>query len=348
MYVSTVGNPLTGYNMKRINIFSVFWVLTAIMLLIISLHYRRQTDAIVAQVEPEKVAVSFQKPVKIKAMYVMPGQEVQQGDLLMELERPDLLYDINILGNQMNSVMQEKAMFIDNMDAQIQLARLESMAETKEIEEEIVLMRARLEQTREIISGFETLDDKSKQKIREQTSITEMKIQALERQKEQIQSIYDQKIAQLQDRKKNEHDIYDLRLARLQQEEDLLTEEITYLKNFAPIGGTIGDVFAQEGELVSPYETIVSIYERHPKIIKAYMNERNRYELNVGDEVLVESSNRKYSIDGKVIEIGSRITSYPARLLIDQEQRFWGQEIFVEIPPDNLFLNGEKVFVRRN
>ena len=333
--------------MKRINLFSTFWILTAVLLLIISFHYRRQTDAIVAQVEPEKVAVSFQKPVKIKAMHIMPGQEVKQGDLLMELERPDLLYDINIVGNQMNSVMQEKAMFIDNMDAQIELARLESLAETKEIEEEINLMKARLEQTRKIISGFETLDTESKAKVREQTSLTEMKIQALERQKEQILSIYNQKIVQLQERKKNELDIYDLRLARLQQEDELLAQEKTYLNNYAPISGTIGDVFAQEGELVSPYETIVSIYEKHPKIIKAYMNERNRYELNVGDDVWVESSNRIYKITGKVIEIGSRITSYPARLLIDQDQRFWGQEIFIEIPPENKFLNGEKVFVRR-
>ncbi|MBR9999384.1 MAG: HlyD family efflux transporter periplasmic adaptor subunit [Cyclobacteriaceae bacterium] len=332
--------------MKRINIFIIFWVLTGSILLIISFHFRRQSDAIVAQVEPEKIAVSFQKPVKIKAMYVMPGQEVMKGELLMELERPDLLYDINVVSNQMNSVLQEKSMVMDNIDAQIQLAKLESLSETKEIEEEISLMKARLKQTKDIISSFEAMDAESKERVREQTNLTELKIQVLERQKDQILSIYNQKIRQLEDRKNNEMDIYDLRQERLQQEENLLTQEITYLQNYAPISGTIGDIFAQEGELISPYETILSIYERHPKIIKAYMNERNRYELNVNDEVWVESSNRKYRITGKVMEIGSRITSYPARLLIDQEMRFWGQEIFVEIPPDNQFLNGEKVFVR--
>ena len=77
------------------------------------------------------------------------------------------------------------------------------------------------------------------------------------------------------------------------------------------------------------------------------MNEKNRYKLGVGDEVMVESSNRPYQINGKVIEIGSRITSYPARLLVDQDLRLWGQELFIEIPPENEFLNGEKVFVRK-
>jgi len=316
-------------------------------LLIISLHYKRQSDAIVAQVEPQKVAISFQKPVKIKAIYVMPGQEVKEGELLMELERPDLLYDLDIVTNQMSSVLQEKMMFLDNINAQIQLAKLENLSETKEIEEEINLLKARLNQTQEIISSFETLTGEEKEKIRDQTNLTELKIQVLERQKNQISMVYEQKIKQLEDRKLNELDIYDLRLERLQKEENQLSEEKTFLKNYAPIDGTIGDVYAQSGELMSPYETIVSIYEKHPKIIKAYMNEKNRYQMDVGDEVWVESGNRKYSIAGRVAEIGSRITSYPARLLIDPEMRLWGQEIFIEIPPDNLFLNGEKVYVRR-
>jgi multidrug resistance efflux pump len=333
--------------MKRINVFIIFWILVGVFLLLLSLHYRRQSDAIVAQVEPEKVAISFQKPVKIKSIFVIPGQEVSQGELLMELERPDLLYDIDILTNQRSSILQEKMMFLDNINAQIQLAELESISDTKEIDEDINLLKARLNQTSQIISSFQTLEEEEKKQIRQQTNLTELKIQALESQKRQILSVSEQKIKQLKDRKKNELDIYELKLEKLQKEENQLSEEKTYLKSYASIDGTIGDVYAQSGELISPYETIISIYEKHPKMIKAYMNEKNKYQLKEGDEVMVESSNRSYSIDGTVAEIGSRITSYPTRLLLDPNMKQWGQEIFVEIPPENLFLNGEKVYVRR-
>jgi len=324
----------------------VFWGLIGTILLIASMHYKRQSDAIVAQVEPEKIAVSFQKPVKIKNIYVIPGQDVVKGELLMELERPDLLYDIDIVTNQTDAELQERLSFLDNINAQIELAKLESLSEINEIDEEINLLKAKETQTMEIISSFETLEPETKDRIQERKNLTTLRIQMLEEQKNQILSIYTQKIRQLEDRKKNELEIYDLRLERLQQEENLLSQERTYLKNYAPINGTIGDVFAQSGELISPYETILSIYEKHPKIIKAYMNEKNRYRMNVGDEVWVESSNREYSISGKVAEIGSRIVSYPARLLVDQQTKIWGQEIFIEIPPDNMFLNGEKVYVR--
>jgi HlyD family secretion protein len=268
--------------MKGINIFIIFWVLTALLLLIISMHYKRQSDAIVAQVEPEKIAISFQKPVKIKSIYVIPGQEVEEGELLMELERPDLLYDIDILTNQMDALLQERMLFLDNIDAQIELANLERLSEMNEIEEEINLLAARQNQTREIISSFETLDSESKEKIQEQKNMTSLRIQMLEEHKNQISSIYEQKVKQLENRKGNELEIFDLQLKRLRQEENLLSQEKTYLKNYAPINGTVGDVYAQAGELISPYETIITLYEKHPKIIKAYMNEKNRYQLNVG------------------------------------------------------------------
>jgi multidrug resistance efflux pump len=124
-----------------------------------------------------------------------------------------------------------------------------------------------------------------------------------------------------------------------------LNEEKKELIRVSPIDGTIGNVFAQIDELVSPYTTIISIYEAKPTVIKAYVNERRRQDVSVGDKVLVESSNRKYSITGEIFEVGSRITDYPQRLIENQLDLF-GQEIFISIPKDNRFLGGEKVFVR--
>ena len=54
--------------MKRINVFTIFWILTGLTLLIASLIYKKQSDAIVAEVEPQKLAISFQKAVKIKSI----------------------------------------------------------------------------------------------------------------------------------------------------------------------------------------------------------------------------------------------------------------------------------------
>ena len=75
------------------------------------------------------------------------------------------------------------------------------------------------------------------------------------------------------------------------------------------------------------------------------MNEGYEYEVEVGHPVKVESTNRSYSIEGQVIEIGARIIEYPNRLKTNQSVTMWGQEIFIKIPDDNNFLNGERVYV---
>ncbi len=75
------------------------------------------------------------------------------------------------------------------------------------------------------------------------------------------------------------------------------------------------------------------------------MNEGSKYSMEVGKQVMVESTNRKYSIEGRVSEIGARIVEYPNRLKANQNIPMWGQELFIKIPDDNKFLNGERVVV---
>ncbi len=332
--------------MKRINVFSIFWLLTAIVLLVASLIYKKQSDAIVAEVEPQKLAISFQKAVKIKSIHVLPGEDVKKGDLLVEVIRPDLIYDIDKATNDLNTYLQQKDMLITNMNYQVQMTRLEKTSEIEKIDEELFQLRTRYEQNQGIknaLEGIEIYEDTLQDESR---NMLLLQINYLEKKKEQTIDLYDQKLMQLNEKKTNETEILDLKIEQQRKELSLLENEANFLKNYSPVNGTIGDVMAQIGELIPPYNTIMSLYEINPTIIKAYMNEKNRYNLSVGDEVIVESSNRDYSIAGRVTEVGSRIVTYPNRLLEVQDRKIWGQEIFIRIPENNDFLNGEKVYVR--
>ncbi len=54
----------------------------------------------VAQVESQVTAISFQKPILVRQIYVSPGQVVDSGDLLLEVERPDLALDLEKLTSE--------------------------------------------------------------------------------------------------------------------------------------------------------------------------------------------------------------------------------------------------------
>jgi len=316
------------------------------VLILASMFYKKQSDAIVAQVDPQRIAISFQKPVKIKYIHVIPGQDVEKGDLLVEVVRPDLMYDIDKATNDLNTNLQEKEMSITNLNYQIQMNHLEKVSEIESIEEEIFQLRTQYEQNQGIKNALEGIDIYNDTDSSNFQSALLLQIEYLEKKKKQMEAMFNQKENQLEEKKKSEIDIYDLKIEQQRKELKLLENEANFLMNYAPVDGTIGDVTAQVGELIEPYTTILSLYEINPTVIKAYMNEKNKYDISVGDNVFVESANRAYNISGTVIEIGSRIVSYPNRLLQVQDRKMWGQEIFIKIPEDNQFLNGEKVYVR--
>ena len=332
--------------MKRFNLFYIVWIATATMLVVISFHYRKQSDAIVAEVEPQKTAISFQKAVKVKAIHVIPGQDVKEGELLLEVERPDLLYEIEKTKNQLNSVKKERDMYMSNVNYQMELVRLDRFNDLQEIDAEILELETEYKQNVQIIRKLESLESRSDTLGSDFISLISLRLGALRDERKQVETLHDQQLQQLADKKKSEMDLYELKIEQLDSEIKLLEGEENYLKNYSPVNGTLGDIFAQIGELIEPYTTIMTIYNQNPTIIKAYLNESNLLNLQQDDKVIVESSNRAYSIEGKVIEIGSRIVTYPMRLLPFQDRKIWGQELFIEIPENNSFLNGEKVYVK--
>jgi len=77
---------------------SLFYISVAgvfVILVYASLHYKGGGDAMVAQVESQVTAISYQKPVLIQKIFVSPGQVVDSGAVLIEVERPDLALDID-------------------------------------------------------------------------------------------------------------------------------------------------------------------------------------------------------------------------------------------------------------
>ena len=67
---------MTGLKQKLIY---VVWLLVAGLLVFVSSKTYHSSSSILAQVEPQKHAISFHKPVKIKEIYVIPGQQIKKG-----------------------------------------------------------------------------------------------------------------------------------------------------------------------------------------------------------------------------------------------------------------------------
>lgn len=316
--------------------------LTSLFLLIVSFYSKNRNYAVVAEVEPQKTAISYPKPVRIKKLYVAAGEHVQKGDLLLEVERPDLELDIRKLRNEISQVESEMSKRQEDYRS---LMEIESVRHRQKI----TSLDARLDElTTEYRAdslfftevsrwtGSDSLKTEDpyfviRNGLLEEKTLEERRYTS-ERQREQ--ALYEKDM-----------EYYQLRRERLNDELESHLAEQQNLKQYSPINGTIGAVSVQLMELIPPYQTILSVYDENPNVIKAYMNEQAMIQVEVGDTVRVESINRRYAITGEIVEIGSRIVSYPDQMMRNTQNEMWGKEIFVRIPADNEFLNGEKVYV---
>jgi HlyD family secretion protein len=332
--------------MIRKNLFIIFWVLIIVVLLLFSLVFKDTNKAIVAQVEPMKKAISYHKAVKIIEVYVIPGQRVKPGDLLVKVERPDLILDVEKKTNEIERLKVERSLAESKYAGKQQLLKLEKEAELRKIEDKMEQLNLTVANNQQISSQFGSLTGYADSVKRTGKSYYEIEMEALKQEKEFIQEQFFRSIQVETELYEEEIKGLDIVALQLQQELDVLLDEEQQLVKKAEINGTVGSVSVQPGELLSPYTTILSIYEKNPTVIKAIMNEGYSYDAHVGQQVIVESSNRSYKIEGNITEIGARIIEYPNRLRSNQNIAMWGQELFIRIPAENKFLNGERVFVK--
>ena len=313
-----------------------------LVLIVVSFQYKGGGDAMVAQVESQVMAISYQKPVLIRKIYVSPGQVVDSGDMLIEVEWPDLSLDLDkkltekhFFERKINeaTVYYDNSMKILQADFNRKLNLLE--ADKEELEYELQLSREREKKMGDVSSFSFTSND----------TLELNRIRLIDGQVENLS--YELELEQLQLLKTFQYDTsnYHSELIIINKEIIELEMESAKLVRRAEKSSTIGNSFVQLNELVPPYKTLLSVYDLNPTLIKAFIHERGVKNLQIGSKVKVESVHKRYSIEGQIIEIGSRITSYPDKINPLYQQKSYGQEIFINIPDENNFLNGEKVYV---
>ncbi|MAE85801.1 MAG: hypothetical protein CMB80_23905 [Flammeovirgaceae bacterium] len=319
----------------------VFWICLAIVLAFIAFN-SEDSSAILAEVEPNSYTVSFQKTVRVKEIYVVPGQQVNVGDRLLKVERPDLLLEkenienkITLLRSNQNKreLQKENKQFLNDLEYDLKKKQLAA-----EIEE----IKITLDQRDKILGDFTQLNVAYKSTP---DSILQNKLALLEEEKGLLDREYRLKLSEINSVFELEQTNTNAEIKLLEKEIKLLKEEESELIQFARVDGAIGSIQVEIDQLVPSYTSMLSVYENNPTIIRAFTNEHNNIDLVSGTEVLVESTNRQYKIKGTIVEIGSRIIEYPDRLRTFDQLPSWGREIFIQIPEESKFLNGEKVFV---
>ena len=293
-----------------------------------------------ARVESRVTAVSYEDAVKVQNIYVVPGQKVTKGELLIEVVIPDLDLDMRQKENQLLQIDVGFKTINSEHEATLALIEAKYKLEIDEVSLEIQRLKTEINQnknSREVIgrlTGAEAQED----------SLQLLKLDQLEKSLENLKVKRKRELQAEDNKHVNEVRILMAKKVIATEEKQALERSREKLAFRAESDGTIGSISVEINELVSPFRKLLTIYELKPSLIKAYVSEALVGTLEVGDKVSVRASNRDITTPGIIEEIGTRVTNYPNQINPGTEPRY-GQEVFIRIPRTHEFLDGEKVFV---
>ncbi|MFY0698351.1 MAG: biotin/lipoyl-binding protein [Balneola sp.] len=326
--------------MSKVNSFYVFIFLAFVTLMTVNSFYFKGSSSFLGVTYAKAYKINAEKSGIINNLLVVPGQEVQKGDKLIEVESPQLNLDIQKLRKEIELFKSEKKEKKALLDSKIKLLESEKSILKGEIENDIKLIQNEID-----------LNNKLTQTISKDIptdSLTALKLQ--------IKSIREKGNLELQGldirildlKQENEFD-----QSQIQSKIELADEELEWklreerrLNKFATFSGVIENVYVKEGEEVEAFTSLVSINPKHPTSVVGYLVGKKERDRELGEIVTVKSLEQpKLEIQGKIIGFGA-VVELPQIMEKDNSLTTFGLEIFIEIPEDNPLVVGEQIIVK--
>ncbi|AMQ57122.1 HlyD family secretion protein [Algoriphagus sanaruensis] len=311
-----------------------------IMLYISAIYFKGSGESSIGIAQTSEYKINSEKAAQVKAIHVIPGMEVKAGQLLVELTSESLEMDILKLSNRIavsKSELIEKSKLAESeiayIKAQNQLVLEELESKIQELESEIQLNGALTKSL--TITNSEVMN-----------SPTVLKINSLNEQKKMHLDAMNIKISNVNQESKAEQQTLKSQIELLMLELSLLETEQKNLNKYAIASGVVNKVYVKPGEQVDSFTPLLEINPLHPTIVVAYLVGKKTVDFPVGKLVTVSSyDQRRNTVEGKVIGYGS-VSELPEILQKSTATKAFGQELFIEIPDENTYFNGEKILIR--
>lgn len=332
--------------MKSFKLMILLWALAIAGVILVNATFGDYSTVFMGIAESDELEVSYPSPVEIRDISVVPGQEVYEGELLIIVESPELDTRIETVGFQLEEIKARVNISAKETIAQIE--QIESQTATKviDINSQIAQLDAQFQLNKDLTTGLKSIN--SNQAISDNQNPIKMRILSLKEELSLYQESANTRISQLKAGLNSEQNPYEVQVKNLVDELRSLNNEKQKLTSYATISGVIGSINFAKGEKVSPYSPILAIYSKSPSFVKGYLHESVSQNINIGDQLEVQSQQNSNSVSGTVIGVGSRIIEFPLRLRKNPDVAIWGREVQINIPGDNGFLLGEKVIIRMN
>lgn len=319
-------------------------VVFGVMIWISAKYFRGSDYSSIGITEVKEYKINSEKSALIKSVYVVPGQQVKAGEKLIDLTSAELEMNIEKTSNRITLLKAEQQSKAKLIQAQVDYLHADMGIPLEEIETEIEQTKSEIQLNKKLTKELAVNSDTSV--WNETDNPLQVKLNSLEKQKAKHRQAMRIKETDIRQEGFIDQQQLNNQISLLEQELALLQTEKDKLIKYAATDGVVKSVFIKPGEQVNSYTPLLSITPVSPTMVTGYLAGKNNNAFTVGDSVRVSAyGNGSIKITGRVIGYGA-VTELPDILQKSTAVKAFGREIFIEIPANNHFANGEKVLIR--
>ena len=295
--------------------------------------------------ENKDTEINLEYPVRIDKIYVIPGQSVTKGTLLLGVSHNKMQLKLNELKFQIEELELEKAIWSANLQSSIDLLEAQKSLKIRKTESEITQINAEAEHNRRLIESLEGIPI-STDTSSNNSGINSIRIQSLRAEMELAVEGLNLEIKKYKDKLAASDNPLDVQIRKIEKDLEYYEINAVQISILAPTDGLIGNIHCMESENISSFSSLISFYEENPTRVKGFVHESMILQVNVGDTLEVVSNlHHENRCLGIVTGLGTRIVEIPERLRKMPQVKNYGREVLIAIPPDNNFLQKEKVML---
>ncbi len=293
--------------------------------------------------ENKETEINMENPTEIKRIHVTTGQRVKQGAVLLDVVSSDLSVQISSTNYQIEELQTKYQFWKSDLDWRISQYKLELNEKISKIQAEIDQYSAQLEQNIKLVASMDNSLVPSTNLGTTSNPIA-LKIAALKKERNYARSIINTEISKLESERFASNSPFLSQIKSLEKEQEYYETKKQSQTIVAPSDGLVGSIQCKEDENIPSFQTLITFYDESPTLVIGYIHEEHMLKVNVNDTITIFSTTRPGIKNiGIVRTRGSRIVEIPPRLRKIKEFITYGREIIIEIPPDNPFLQKEKV-----
>lgn len=320
-----------------------FWVIALIGIFILSDSFSDKSQHFFGIAGEREQTISFQYPVEVVRVFGHVGTEIEQGAPILEVRRQQLNTELATIGLEIRQHELQKQETNNTINSQVTGLSAKKQAIIADMDRQIHTLEFRLQINANVLNSM-TENQVKPIVINNNTELADLK-----KKRKYLIAGVQAEIDHLTEQLHSSSRPIDAQIKELYHQQHDLQRQDVGLKVTAVFDGRIGNVNFKTGELVPPYQPIISMQSKIPRYVKGYIHENILNDVKISQTVWIKSIAQQQAaptIMGVVESLGKRIIEYPERLKKNPTIPAWGREVVVRL--NNLqhpLLFGEKVKV---